>query len=139
MPEMFSAFMATLFANGMPYIVLLWAFAYLYFAVNLASTKAFQEHLPEAEDMSNKASFSCGIALVCLICPFRSCIEKTGDQSDVNADNTTDYNQRALYFQTDYDRANPLTKKHGEIRILNLQIDQAKQGGDDDAAQALEK
>jgi len=60
------------------------------------------------------------------------------DKDDVNAGNTTTYNERALCFPTDYDRENPLTKKQGELRILSLQIEHAKKGGDEQQVAALE-
>lgn len=138
MPEMFSDFMATFFANMMPYIVLMQAGAYCWFMFKLSGGRALAANTDYAKNNENIAVLALLVALVCLLCPWRTCIAGFVDKDDVNADNTTTYHERALCFQTDYDRENPLTKKKGELRILNLQIDEAKKGGDEQQVAALE-
>jgi hypothetical protein len=36
------------------------------------------------------------------------------------------YSERVAFFSNDYDSSNPLTKKKGEMRILQMRIDQTE-------------
>jgi len=139
MPDMFSDFMATFFANMMPYIVLMQAGAYCWFMNSLVvksvlgpATNPIPTYILDQYKNAalGPATFSLFLALACLLCPWRTCIGASVDKADVNSDNTTTYNERALYFPSDYDRENPLTKKQGELRILGLQIAEAEKEGD---------
>ena len=49
------------------------------------------------------------------------------------------YDDVALNFPTDYDKENPLTSKKGQVRLLEMQIDDARKSGDNNALQMLEK
>jgi len=42
-----------------------------------------------------------------------------------------------MNFTTDYDKENPLTKKEGNLRWLNIQIDIARRDGDDEKLKKL--
>jgi hypothetical protein len=139
MPDMFSDFMATFFANMMPYIVLMQAAAYCWFMVSLSGGRALKDYPDASENLNGISGFALVMALVCLICPWRTCIGARVAKSDVNAGNTSTYNDRVLFFQTDYDRENPLTKKQGESRILDLLLEEAKKGGDEQQVAALEQ
>lgn len=44
----------------------------------------------------------------------------------------------ALTFPSDYDKENPLTSGKGKIRLLELQIEKARESGDEDVIKMLE-
>lgn len=60
-PEMFSQFMATFFANGMPYIGLLWAISFLFFTEQIITQIIEEDGIilktpsEEIEDLKNSA------------------------------------------------------------------------------------
>ena len=66
------------------------------------------------------------IGLFFLMSQLLTCIET---QDDTNTYNPPHYNEVALTFQSDYDRDNPLTARMGDVRFLNLQIDEAHKTG----------
>ena len=43
--------------------------------------------------------------------------------------NATQYREVALTFSTDYDKENPLTSQQGQLRLLDIQIEQARKRG----------
>lgn len=139
MPEMFSDFMATFFANMMPYVVLMQAGAYCWFMITLSGGRALKDSAAAAENNSGAGAAALLIALGCVLCPWRTCIGRCGGTADVNEDVKTTYNERVLYFPTDYDRENPLTKKQGDLRVLSIQIAEAEKGGDKEQVAALEQ
>ena len=61
------------------------------------------------------------IGLLCICCPFRTYINRQVKTNSVLEDETS-YESRFLQFQSDYDRENPLTKKKGDLRVLDLKI-----------------
>ena len=129
MPEMFSAFMATFYANFLPYIVLIQTIAMFFFMKKLTEDKDLKKYFPKQsggpEDPRAAGVFAIVIAIICLCCPFRTYINKSADEHSVLEDETR-YEQKFLQFQSDYDRENPLTKKSGGIRVIDLRIKLAK-------------
>jgi hypothetical protein len=127
---MFSDFMATFFANMLPYIVLMQAGAYCWFMFTIANVSSVNYYYISSKDNNGPAIAALLIALICLICPWRSYIDSKVDKDDVNSKNKSRYNKVVLTFQTDYDRENPLTKKQGETRILDILLEEANKGTD---------
>ena len=125
----------------MPYIVLMQAGAYFWFMLTLSGedVSALKDSGTSADNNSDAGAAALVIALGCVLCPWRTCIGRCGDTVDVNEDVETTYNERVLYFPTDYDRENPLTKKHGDLRVLSIQIAAAEKGGDKEQVAALEQ
>lgn len=75
-------------------------------------------------------------AMVCLVCPIRSCLKARINKNSA-LDNEKVYKDYVLTFSSHYDTSNPLTHKRGQMRILNMQIAQAKASGNDDTVAAL--
>ena len=48
---------------------------------------------------------------------------------DMALEDQTLYRDKALYFSTDYDKANPLTSQKGQLRLLDLQIEKEERDG----------
>ena len=44
-----------------------------------------------------------------------------------------------LYFPTDYDKENPLTKKKGQMRIIDSMIKKAQEEGNEEEVKHLEE
>ena len=78
-------------------------------------------------------------ALICVLCPFRSCINwNLRDAQDFQQETVKDYKEVALSFPTDYDKSNPLTSKQGQIRMLDMQIEDARASGNEEAIKMFE-
>jgi len=60
-------------------------------------------------------------ACLCIICPIRSCINRTVNKHDA-LDIDMTYSDLALMFPTDYDKENPLTKGKGQLRLMEMQM-----------------
>lgn len=62
------------------------------------------------------------LTITCLIClPIRTCINKSINSQSALQDETLDYKETAAeIFMEDYDRANPVTKKDGVTRHLDM-------------------
>lgn len=146
---MFSDFMATFFANGLPYIGFLWAIAFALFVelIMKYSLKQQSSLLKPMADENENDLMSKGaqifpivallFAVLCILCPIRLIIQmfclKTYDIEDSNKK----YSSRISTFPTDYDKENPLTKKRGEERWLDIQIKEADDAGDTDKVKFL--
>jgi len=105
----------------------------------LAGGSALQADATAAQNNSNAGVFALVIALACVLCPWRTCIDRCSDEGDVNENNKTSYSERALYFPSDYDRENPLTKKQGDLRVLDIRTAAAEKSGDLAQVAALEQ
>ena len=51
----------------------------------------------------------------------------------------TKYKDKFLQFTSDYDRENPLTKKKGELRVLDLKIKIAEESGNKEEVENLKQ
>lgn len=61
-----------------------------------------------------------GVAVVCILCPFRLIINKYCIRGwDIKEANKA-YDKLVTSFPTDYDKENPLTKKQGDERWLQI-------------------
>lgn len=69
------------------------------------------------------------LAILMVILPIRSCINRLINKKSVNVEETTPYREVALNFPGDYDRENPLTKQKGIERLHNLHIELLKKDG----------
>jgi len=56
-------------------------------------------------------------------------ISKAVDKDEDAMTNATKYREVALTFSTDYDKENPLTSQQGQLRLLDIQIEQARKRG----------
>ena len=56
-------------------------------------------------------------------------ISKAVDKDEDAMSNATQYREVALTFSTDYDKENPLTSQQGQLRLLDIQIEQARKRG----------
>ena len=56
-------------------------------------------------------------------------ISKAVDKDEDAMSNATQYRKVALTFSTDYDKENPLTSQQGQLRLLDIQIEQARKRG----------
>lgn len=73
---------------------------------------------------------SLAFAVLCILCPLRLIIQRFCIQDwDIEEANKR-YSALVTSFPTDYDKENPLTKKEGEQRWLEIQIKQAEEAGD---------
>jgi len=133
-PDMFSDFMATFFANAMPYIGLLWAISFAAFIEliqtrNLKQKTSILNPLADVQDIGKQyvgkdaqmfPVVSLLLAVVCILCPFRLIIQKYCIMDwDIEEANKR-YSNLVTSFPTDYDKENPLTKKKGDERWLNI-------------------
>ena len=129
-PDMFSSYMATFFANLMPYAGLMWAISFAFFTERLKHTILDQKttifapgsgYLDKGDLMRHEGTFATFVvvlfAALCIICPCRliiqACCVTEGDR-----ELATPYSKMSTSFPTDYDRENPLTKKEGNKRII---------------------
>jgi hypothetical protein len=142
MPDMFSDLMATFFSNFMPWIVLTWTLAISFFYLRTAEE---WNHLitDEKKKLFSKnfsifALVTLGISVLCIVLPLRTFINRCVDKNEVLNDEKT-YDSLALVFNTDYDKENPLTIKKGQKRLLDMQISQAKENGDEETVAMLEQ
>ena len=101
MPEMFSAFMATFYANFLPYIVLIQTLAMFWFMKELTEAYKLEKYFPKRsggpEDPRAAGTFAVILAIICLCCPFRTYINKSADAMSVLEDETK-YEQKFLQF-----------------------------------------
>jgi len=105
----------------------------------LSDGSALKADPKSAENNSTAGAVAIFIALACVVCPWRTCIARCSDEGDVNENNKTSYAERALYFPSDYDRENPLTKKQGDLRVLDIRRAEAEKRGDHAQVAALEQ
>ena len=59
-------------------------------------------------------------ALILILMPIRSCINKCYEDQRAIARET--YDQKFAEFPTDYDRENPVTKNEGLVRIMEKKL-----------------
>lgn len=91
------------------------------------------------ENVIGYAYYTIVFAFICILCPIRTCIQlNLKDAQDFQSENSKDYNDVALTFPSDYDKANPLTSKAGQVRLLNMQMEEARAKGDEETVKMLE-
>ena len=95
---MFSDFMATFFANMLPYVIMVQAAAYYYFTQKILSTNTISYYTYKVQDIANLGTTSLLIACCCLICPWRSILDCCVGGGDVNENNKKKYNDVVLGF-----------------------------------------
>lgn len=147
MPDMFSREMATFFANLVPYMALIWAASFVILIDRqIATHEDIKEDVAGLIDAKEAAKSVIGqnarqfaqvsfiVACICICCPFRYLINRFIDEDEV-LQNETKYRDVALTFSSDYDKENPLTSQKGQLRLLDLQIEKAKLGGNSDENQ----
>lgn len=134
MPEMFSSLMATFFANLMPWLVLLWAISAYFFFISLS-----QKTRVVTDDILENKALTLLAAILSILFPFRILINRSVNSSQaLNVeDEKRTYSNLALTFSSDYDRENPLTVKKGTLRLIELQMKQAQETGDESQIEAL--
>ena len=124
MPEMFSAFLATFFANCLHYIVFIQAVGMMTFMSLIRKTID-----KDSQDPRYAGIAAIVLSSLCLCIPFRFLINRQAQVASVLEDDTA-YETKFTQFSSDYDKENPLTKKQGELRIIDLKIKQAQELGD---------
>lgn len=62
--------------------------------------------------------------------PVRSILKRCVNATEALEDATL-YKDKALTFSEDYDKANPLTRQRGYLRVLELELADAEQEGDE--------
>lgn len=116
------AFMVTFIANMLPYFIFLWAISFTLFF-----NKLFTTQYPDDPDAGLKEIIPCFIALaiviIFVILPIRTCINKCIKPE--MPDEMT-YMEKFEDFTTDYDCENPVTKKEGDIRLIELRTEKNK-------------
>jgi len=95
---MFSDFMATFFANMLPYVILMQAAAYYYFMMKILNTETLTFYKYGLISNSEAASACLFLACFCLICPWRSILDCFVGGGDVNENNKKKYNDVVLGF-----------------------------------------
>lgn len=156
MPEMFGELMATFFMNMMPYLVLGWAcasYAFYYFLNNAILQEDFSsKRFTEVELQSGfvlQWSVVQGILEITLIVlvlvfvivmlPLRALTQMCSLKSVLNnKENETLYRDIALTFQTDYDKANPLTRQKGIERLHQIHVQKLKAAGQQEELRKLQ-
>jgi len=148
-PEIFSEFLATFFAEAMPYVGLLWALSFGLF-VQIINKEILEQkttlfELPKDElltdddlvktESSLSVIFACCFACLAVLCPMRlfikyCCVKAIENEIKEKNSSQKTYTDMAHKFPTDYDRENPLTKKEGTERHLNEQKKRALASGD---------
>ena len=73
---------------------------------------------------------SLALSAIYILLPMGALISTTGAESLANS---VQYRDVALTFSTDYDKENPMTTQSGLLRLLDLQIELAKERGVDEA------
>ena len=73
---------------------------------------------------------SLALSAIYILLPMGAFISTTGPESLANS---VQYRDVALTFSTDYDKENPMTTQSGLLRLLDLQIELAKERGVDEA------
>jgi hypothetical protein len=118
-PEQLSSLMPTFFANLIPYFAFIWSLDLMLFY------RTLYNELFNVRN-STKAAPALGIlifAIIMILIPIRSCINKCYEGDRSYADET--YDQKILQFHTDYDRENPVTKNEGLVRIMEKKLSMA--------------
>ena len=73
---------------------------------------------------------SLALSAIYILLPMDALISTTGVESLANS---VQYRDVALTFSTDYDKENPMTTQSGLLRLLDLQIELAKERGIEEA------
>lgn len=83
-PDMFGEFMATFFANAMPYLVLAWSISSFIFYLHLvqyfftkqeiADIKKEFGKIPVDNEKISIISTALSLTIICILCPIRTCI-----------------------------------------------------------------
>lgn len=73
---------------------------------------------------------SMALSAIYILLPMDALISTTGVESLANS---VQYRDVALTFSTDYDKENPMTTQSGLLRLLDLQIELAKERGIEEA------
>lgn len=77
------------------------------------------------------------VTAFCLLVPFRTLIGCCINPDEA-LENDKEYTDLISAFPTDYDKENPLTSKQGQLRVIDIQISNAKKNGDDKALAILQ-
>lgn len=120
-PEQMSSMMALFFSNLIPYFIFLWSLGLLLFYRTLYSDM-FAVQQPFTKTFP--ALVILVLALIFLLLPIRSCINKCYQGRQVMARET--YDEKFAEFATDYDRENPVTKNEGIMRIMQKKLEACK-------------
>lgn len=78
-------------------------------------------------------------AILCICLPMRITMQNIAKQwaaKQDDAEDQTEYREKAVQFSDCYDVSNPLTSKKGKMRLLDLQIEDLENQGEDGAVQA---
>jgi len=126
MPDMFSELMATFFSNLMPWLILAWSMSAAFF---ISENKFVLKAKIISDESENYVVVALGFALICMLLPIRSCINRRVNKKEA-LDSDKTYKSLALTFSSDYDKENPLTIKAGQLRILGMQLNKAEASGD---------
>ena len=118
-PEQLSSLMPTFFANLIPYFALIWALDLLLFYRTLYDELFKVSNSPKTAPALGILIF----AIIMILIPIRSCINRCHEGDRANAKET--YDQKFLSFATDYDRENPVTKNEGLVRIMEKKLSMA--------------
>ena len=112
--------MPAFFAGLVPFFAFIWSLDLLLFYRTLYA------ELFESKPSLLKTAPALGLlifAIIIILLPIRSCINKCHEGDSANARET--YDQKFLSFPTDYDRENPVTKNEGLVRIMQKKLEMA--------------
>jgi len=118
-PEQLSSLMPTFFANLIPYFALIWSLDLLLFYRTLYNDLFNVSNSTKAAPALSVLI----IAIIMILIPIRSCINKCYEGNIAYAEET--YDQKFLSFSEDYDRENPVTKNDGLVRIMEKKLSMA--------------
>jgi hypothetical protein len=80
------------------------------------------------------------VCLGCILCPFRSIINKVANyNADVNVNDKTKYEDKKFNFGSDYESENPLTAKRAKLRGFENELKEAEASGDTAAIEAIKQ
>lgn len=129
-PEEMSGMLVHFFANLLPWMTFLWGVSTVFFTNNLQRNynEAYESQqggiIDESAEDNNPTQeitwvnfLPLIVTSVYILLPIRSLINKLFGEGE--EDEVQPYKNNFMAFMTDYDRANPVTKKDGVIRLLN--------------------
>lgn len=120
-------------ADSIPFVCFLWSLALTLFYRNLYlefydNDKTFELIAPPL--------ILCLVIAALLILPVGQCIKKCNIEIALSI---VPYKEAVETFVTDYDKENPVTKKQGELRLLDIKIKKYAADMDDKVKEIVEK
>ena len=111
--------MCSFFSGILPELAFIWCLSLALFYRRIY-LDMFKEGNDEGEMRVIPQWATLGFVFLMIILPIRFWINKCFSSSEIVTFKT--YKEVALKFNTDYDQDNPLTKKEGFLRVIDMQI-----------------